>query len=56
MEDKAYIVIQESSSDKLAWEVNDKMTEGYVPLGGMCVSIAPGGWTLFCQAMVKAGE
>ena len=51
-----YIVVQESSADKMAREVNDMIAEGYVPQGGMSLSIAPGGWTLFCQAMVKVGE
>ena len=48
-----YIVLQESSSDKLTSEVRDYISQGWVPQGGASVSIAPGGWTLFVQAMVK---
>ena len=52
--DKAYIVLQESSSDKLMSEVNMAIEAGYLVVGGVSVSIAPGGWTLFCQALVKS--
>ena len=48
-----YIILQDTRSETLAYEVADKMTEGYVPQGGVSVSVAPGGWTLFAQAMVK---
>ena len=54
--DKAYIILQDTRSETLAYEVADKMKEGYVPQGGVSVSVAPGGWTLFAQAMVKVAE
>ena len=53
---QAYIILQDTRSETLAYEVADKMKEGYVPQGGVSVSVAPGGWTLFAQAMVKVGE
>jgi Domain of unknown function (DUF1737) len=51
--DKAYIVIDESSATKVAEKVNYYMVQGYVPVGGIAVSIAPGGWMMWAQAMVK---
>ena len=48
-----YIILQDTRSATLAYEVTDKMKEGYVPVGGVSVGVAPGGWTLFAQAMVK---
>jgi vacuolar-type H+-ATPase subunit E/Vma4 len=51
-----YIILQDSRSETLAYEVTYKMQEGYKPVGGVSVSVAPGGWTLFAQAMVKAQE
>jgi len=48
-----YIILQDSRSEQLALEVTYKMTEGYVPVGGVSVGVAPGGWTLFAQAMMK---
>jgi len=52
---QAYIILQDTRSETLAYEVAAKMEEGYVPVGGVSVGVAPGGWTLFAQAMVKAG-
>lgn len=54
--EQAYIILQDTRSETLAYEVSAKMEEGYTPIGGVTVSVAPGGWTLFAQAMVKAGE
>jgi len=51
--DKAYIVIDESSATLVAEQVNYYMAQGYVPVGGIAVSIAPGGWMMWAQAMVK---
>jgi hypothetical protein len=48
-----YIILQDSNSDNLAFEVREKIQEGYVPQGGVSVGVAPGGWKLFVQAMVK---
>jgi hypothetical protein len=48
-----YIILQDTSSKSLAYEVTDKMAEGYKPVGGVSVGVAPGGWTLFAQAMIK---
>lgn len=48
-----YIILQDSQSKSLAYEVLEKMKEGYKPVGGVSVSVAPGGWTLFAQAMIK---
>lgn len=52
--EKAYIVLQESSSDKLMSEVNMAIEAGYLVVGGVSIAIAPGGWQLFVQAMVKS--
>lgn len=53
---QAYIILQDTRSETLAYEVAAKMEEGYMPVGGVSVGVAPGGWTLFAQAMVKTGE
>jgi hypothetical protein len=51
-----YIILQDSSSQQLALEVTYKMTEGYKPVGGVSVGVAPGGWMMFAQAMIKEKE
>ena len=53
---QAYIILQDTRSETLAYEVTAKMAEGYKPQGGVTVGVAPGGWTLFAQAMVKTQE
>ena len=50
---QAYIILQDTRSETLAYEVAAKMEEGYTPVGGVSVGVAPGGWTLFAQAMIK---
>ena len=47
-----YIILQDTRSEVLAWEVNAKIAEGYKPLGGVSVA-GTGTWLIFSQAMVK---
>jgi hypothetical protein len=51
-----YIILQDTSSESLAYEVTEKMAEGFQPVGGVSVGMAPGGYTLFAQAMVKEAK
>jgi hypothetical protein len=51
-----YIILQDPNSDNLAYEVREKIKEGYVPQGGVSIAMVPGGGKLFVQAMVKTGE
>ena len=51
-----YIILQDTRSDSLAYEVTAKIAEGYTPMGGVSVAVAPGGYTLFAQAMVKEAK
>lgn len=54
--DKPYIVIDESSATKVAELVNYYMEQGYTPVGGISVAVAPGGWSTYVQAMVKEAK
>jgi riboflavin synthase alpha subunit len=54
--EEAYIVIDESSSRRVAELVNHYIKQGYVPVGGISVAVAPGGWSTFVQAMIKEAK
>lgn len=49
-----YIILQDPRSETLAYEVSEAIKAGYLVVGGVSVAVAPGGWTLFCQALVKS--
>jgi hypothetical protein len=51
-----YIILQDTSSESLAYEVTQKIAEGWQPVGGVSLGLAPTGWTLFAQAMTKEAE
>jgi hypothetical protein len=51
-----YIILQDTRSESLAWEVTAKLAEGWTLQGGVSVAVAPGGYNLFAQAMVKEGK
>lgn len=46
------IMVQDYLKDLIA-EVNDKVAQGWVPVGGMSVATSPDGNPKFYQAMVK---
>jgi hypothetical protein len=51
-----YIILQDTRSETLAAEVTAKLAEGWTLQGGVSVGFAPGGWTIFAQAMVKESK
>ena len=51
-----YIILQDPRSETLAYEVSAKLAEGWVCVGGVSVAVAPGGYNLFAQAMVKESK
>lgn len=51
-----YIVIEGNSAEVLRRQVLARMTEGYLPLGGVSASLSESDdyrYTLYCQAMLK---
>lgn len=51
-----YIVLEDDSAKGLRGQVIAHMTEGYLPLGGVSVSLSESDeyrYTVFCQAMLK---
>lgn len=54
-----YIIVEFESKELLRFEVLNKIKEGYVPLGGVSMSVDSGELTVFkyfAQAMVKYAE
>lgn len=54
-----YIIIEMESKQLLAFEVLNKIKEGYVPLGGVSLSVDSGElseFKSFAQAMVKYSD
>ena len=47
-----YKVVASESPNGLAQSVNDLITKGFQPLGGVSTAASPEG-SVFCQAMVK---
>lgn len=45
-----YIVVSNIRREKLVIEVNERMSQGYVPQGGLCVALIE--FPLFSQAMI----
>lgn len=62
MEDKKitdYIIVEFDSKQLLQFEVLNKIKEGYIPLGGVSMSVDSGErstFKYFAQAMVKYAE
>jgi hypothetical protein len=50
-----YIILQNSRSESLAWEVTGKLAEGWTLQGGVSVA-GTGTWLIFSQAMVKESK
>jgi hypothetical protein len=48
-----YAVINVKNVDELNMEVNDAITIGFEPLGGICANTDKYGTEWFCQAMIK---
>jgi hypothetical protein len=48
-----YIILQSTKSNDLAYDVREKLSEGWTLQGGVSVGVAPGGWTLFTQALIR---
>lgn len=51
-----YVILESGSAEQLAVQVEWYLEEGWKPQGGVAVAIAPGGWKLFTQAMVKESK
>lgn len=51
-----YVVLEDDSAKGLRGQVIARMTEGYLPLGGVSVALSESDtyrYTIFCQAMLK---
>ena len=51
-----YIVLEDDSAKGLRGQVIARMSEGYLPLGGVSASLSESDeyrYTIFCQAMLK---
>lgn len=48
-----YIILKSNDGYLLQTLVNDKINEGYIPSGGICVVHIAGGSDYFYQAMVR---
>lgn len=48
-----YIVLEDDSAKGLRGQVIARMSEGYLPLGGVSVSLSGEDDIIFCQAMLK---
>jgi hypothetical protein len=48
-----YIILTDSRSDALAGDVTWHLSQGWELVGGVSLSVAPGGWTSYAQAMKK---
>lgn len=51
-----YRVLSGSSAKSLEEQVEDLANEGYIPQGGVTITIMQDGTTLWSQAVVRVGE
>lgn len=54
--EKFYIVIDEEYRDTFEDKVNEFLTKGYLPLGGVSTHTDKDGRVHFCQALLKSDE
>lgn len=48
----SYHIVEESSAEALAATVTRLLTDGWKPVGGICVTVGPG-WRLYAQGVAK---
>lgn len=48
-----YIIIKKSAPSNLVWEVNQMMTRGYKPIGGIAIEYNSSKGNTYYQAMIK---
>lgn len=48
-----YLIIQQNSPEDLEREVRETFTQGFVPIGGVCVIVHQSGKVEYFQAIIK---
>ena len=51
--DNIYIVVEEEFRDTFEENVNELLSKGYLPLGGVSTYVDKDGYVHYCQALLK---